>query len=230
MFNNGEAYVNHWTTIRHRDGNKCGYNPWLWHIFLCLFLHLLNFFVCGICVCTYLETHIYARVCRGQSLMPDVFLGHSLPCEARTPQVSQLVNQWDPRICLSLPPQAGSQAPPLCLALECLGSKLSSPLLHNTRLTHWVTFLVPFFRTLSLFRSPIVQSVIDCLLWSLKGEGTVRAEWELALYISRSCRALVDSWCLIKNVLNREGRQAAVIQESDRILFLVGARTRGSQH
>lgn len=116
--------------------------------------------------------------------------------------LSWLTNEIQGSACLCLP-RAGSQAPPLCLALVCLGSRLSSSHLNNKCLTYWTTFLVPFFQTLSLFRSLIVQSVIDCLLWSLKGEGMVHAEWKLALLyleeLQSSGRQLMLNWKCIES-------------------------------
>lgn len=148
--------------------------------FICFCIYSSSLCVVYVCVYMWKRTYMHVRVeARGRCQMSS----WAILCLMKLGllrSLSWLTNEIQGSTCLGLP-RAGSQTPPLCLALECLGSKLSSSHLHNKRLTRWATFLVPFFRTLSLFRSLIVQSVIDCLLWSLKGEGTVRAEWELAL-------------------------------------------------
>lgn len=156
--------------------------------FICFCIYSISLCVVYVCVHMWKHTYMHVRVeARGWCQMSS----WAILCLVKLGllrSLSWLTNEIQGSACLCLP-RAGSQAPPLCLTLECLGPKLSSSHFHSKRLTHWATFLVPFFWTLSLFRSLIVQSVIDCLLWSLKGEGTVRAEWELALLYLEELRS-----------------------------------------
>lgn len=60
--------------------------------FICFCIYSSSLCVVYGCVHMWKRTNMHVRV-EARGTMPDVFLGHSLPYEAGTPQVSQLVDQ-----------------------------------------------------------------------------------------------------------------------------------------